>query len=52
MISKPLRVADFLIEKCKFLDVEEIFDISIEDKRIIEKSSHNCQEVSRKTFIL
>ena len=34
----PLQVADFLIENRQFPDVEEIFDISIEDKRIIEKN--------------
>ena len=50
MIIKPLQVAEFLIENCQFLGVEEIFEVSIEDKRIIEEKSDNCQEVSRKTF--
>ena len=50
MINRPLQVAEFLIENCQFHDVEEIFEISIEDKRIIEKDSHNCQEVSTKRF--
>ena len=50
MINKRLQVAEFLIESCQFLDAEEIFEISVEDKRIIEKKSDNCQEVSRKTF--
>ena len=50
MINKPLQVADFLIENCQFVDVEEIFEISLEDKRIIEKNSDSCQGVSRKTF--
>ena len=52
LIIRPLQVAEFLIENCQFLDVEKIFEISIEDKRIIERNSDNCQESSRKTFTL
>ena len=50
MINELLQVAEFLIKNCQFLDAEEIFEISIQDKRIIEKNSDYCQEVSRKTF--
>ena len=50
MNNKPLQIAEFLFENCQFLDAEEIFEISTEDKRIIKKNSDNCQEVSRKTF--
>ena len=50
MINKPLQVAEFLNENCHFLDVEEIFENSIEDKRIIERISEDCQEASIKTF--
>ena len=50
LINKPLQVAEFLNENCHFLDVEEIFEISIEDKRIIERNSDNCQEANKKTF--
>ena len=49
LINKPLQVAEFLHENCHFLDVEEIFESSIKDKRIIEKNSDNCQEASKKT---
>ena len=50
LINKPLQVAEFLIENCKILDAEGIFENSIEQKRNIERNSENCQEVSRKTF--
>ena len=50
MIERPLQVAEFLNENCHFLDLEEIFEISIEDKRIIERNSDNCQKTSKKTF--
>ena len=50
LINKPLQVAEFFNENCHFLDVEEIFEISIEDKRIIERNSDNCQEAGKKTF--
>ena len=49
-INRPLQVAEFLNENCHFLDVEEIFEISYEDKRRIERISDNCQEASKKTF--
>ena len=49
LIKKPLQVAEFLNENCQFLDVEENFEISIEDKRIIERNSEDCQEASKKT---
>ena len=50
LITKPLQVAEFVIGSCQFLDVQEIFQISIEEKRINERNSDNCQETSRKTF--
>ena len=50
LINKQLQVAEFLNENCHFLDVDEIFEISIEDKRIIERNSEDCQEASKKTF--
>ena len=50
LINKPLQVAEFLNGNCHFLDVEEIFEISIEDKRMYERNSDNCQETSRETF--
>ena len=37
MINRPLQIAEFLIEKCQFPNIEEIFENSIEDNRIIEK---------------
>ena len=52
LINKSLQVAEILNENCHFLDVEEIFKTSIEDKRIIERNSDNCQEASKKTFTL
>ena len=50
LIKRPLQVAEFLNENCHFLDVEEIFEISIEDKRKNERNSDNCQPASKKNI--
>ena len=50
LINEPLQVTEFSIENGHFLDVEEIFAISIENKRIIERISGNCQETSKETI--
>ena len=42
MMNKPFEVAELLFENSQFLDIEEVFELSIEDKRLSQATSDNC----------